>query len=129
MQNDQAYSCEITAFAGATLVKRYVRYSIHLLYTVTPTADAGGSICRIHPRQFQKDKRELYATAEEGRLIVLAAPVKTLLDSTYTTAEITSNCSVVATFAEIPLASYVVTPTDAGEYFADNFSTVSEGQM
>ena len=71
-------------------------------------------------------------TAEEGYEIdsVGGTCGGTLLDSTYTTAEITSNCSVVAAFAEIPLASYVVTPTaDAGGSISpDTPQTVSEGQ-
>ena len=51
MQNDQAYSCEITAFAGSdpseTVGKSLQRYI---------PADAGGIFRRIHLRQFQKDK-------------------------------------------------------------------------
>lgn len=100
-------------------------------YTVTPSSGAGGSISPSSPQTVEAgDVASFSVTPSSGYEIASVTGCGgSLVGSIYTTAPVTGNCSVIASFAE-QVNSYVVTPiAGAGGTLTPNEpQTVERGQ-
>ena len=101
-------------------------------YTVTPSAGTGGSISPSTPQTVEEGSTTSFVlTADSGYEIdsVGGSCSGTLSGSTFTTAAITQNCTVTASFTELPPTTYTVTPSAGvgGSISPSTPQTVEEG--
>ncbi len=84
-----------------------------ITYTVTPVAGAGGAIDPSVPQVVKEGTAVNFVlTPDTGFMIAgVTGCGGTLAGDTYTTAPVTANCTVSATFAEKPPGTWVVTPS------------------
>lgn len=82
-------------------------------YTVTATAGDNGDITPASQEAGSGTTVEFTVTPDEGYTATMGGtcPVGTLIGTTYTTGTITGDCTVEATFTEIPEETYTVTAT------------------
>lgn len=83
-----------------------------ITYTVTPVAGAGGAIAPNVPQVVKEGATVSFVlTPDSGFMIdAVSGCGGTLSGNTYTTAPVTANCTVTASFAEKPPGTWVVTP-------------------
>ena len=111
----------------------YLLTSTHTsTYTVTPSAGAGGSISPSSPQTVEEGANTSFTvTPNSGYQIDAVGGTcgGTLLGSTYTTAAVTQDCTVTASFAELPATTYTVTPSAGagGSISPSSPQTVEEG--
>jgi subtilisin-like proprotein convertase family protein len=135
MTNGETYQCSITAYSGddpsETVVIGNVTPSAST-FTVTPEAGVGGSISPSTPQSVAEGATTSFElSTDAGYSIDLVGGTcgGTLSGSTYTTAAITQNCTVTASFAELPPTTYTVTPSagTGGSISPNAAQTVEEG--
>lgn len=81
-------------------------------FTVTPVAGTGGAIAPNTPQEVEEgDTISFVVTANSGFTIdTVTGCGGTLAGTTYTTAAVTADCTVTASFEEVPPVTYTVTP-------------------
>ncbi len=84
-----------------------------ITYTVTPVAGAGGTIDPNVPQVVKEGATINFVLTPDAGFMIdgVTGCGGTLAGDTYTTAPVTANCTVTATFAEKPPGTWVVTPS------------------
>ena len=137
IRGDAGHGGGVQVPSGSAEYQKFERYMVLLSqtvasYSVTPSTNAGGSIT---PETVQ-------AVEENGTAAFTLAPAVgyelsevagtcggTLSGSTYTTASVTADCTVVASFSEIVGETFVVTPSSdtSGSISPSSAQTVESG--
>ena len=111
---------EIVEYSGGTVGNNATYYPIRVVagsattYTVTPSAGSGGSLSPDAAQTVVDNSTTSFTvTANSGYEIDTIGGTcgGTLSGSTYTTAAITSDCTVTASFSELPPTTYTVSPS------------------
>ncbi len=82
-------------------------------YTVTPVAGSGGAIAPDVPQVVKEGATVNFVLTPDNGFMIdgVTGCGGTLAGDTYTTAPVTGNCTVTASFAEKPPGTWVVTPS------------------
>lgn len=104
-----------------------------IMHTVTPQASGGGAIAPATPQGVADGASIAFTlTADAGHVLkTVTGCGGSLAGSTYTTAAITADCSVNATFAPVAPVTHTVTPqaSGGGMIAPDVPQTVDEGSV
>jgi hypothetical protein len=102
---------------------------VPVTHTVTPTAGPNGSIAPSTPQTIDEGSTAVFTLTPDAhyRIASVTGCGGALSGNTYTTAPVTADCSVDATFE--PLPTHVVTPSagSGGAIAPDTAQTVDEG--
>ena len=106
--------------------------SYPVTYTVTPSAGSDGAISPSSPQTVMQGATTSFTlTPSSGYQIDAVGGTcnGSLSGSTYTTAAVTQDCTVTATFAELPVTTFTVTPSagTGGSISPSTPQTVEEG--
>jgi subtilisin family serine protease len=108
----------------ATMDNKLINVNRAPSYTVTPTAGAGGSISPSTPQQVPSGQTVAFTVTPNAgyRISSVVGCGGTLNGAIYTTAAITSNCTITATFTNLTLSPASCPPATVGTYYSCQFT-------